>query len=72
VQICQFCKHSLPFGQKGNPDAPVVACALFFADQTTPLGPLNKRYHGVVAILQKFRKVGNCGPTLAGKSGDPK
>ena len=66
VKVRQLGKYSFSFWQEADSDKPMVACALFFANQSATLCPLDEPHHGVVAFLQEFGQFGDRRPALAG------
>jgi hypothetical protein len=53
-----------------NVDHPVVVEIAVFGHESGLLGALHQGDHGVVAMLEVFREIGDGGPPLAGEAGD--
>lgn len=61
-------KQPLPFRQKENLHDSLVTCRSTLADKPAALGSLDKSDHGVVALLEEFGQLSDCGPAPACKA----
>lgn len=70
--------HRKPFqdgsspGCKRNQDDTTISGVRFPANQPAGGGPINEAYNGVMALLQKFRQLGDCGFPVVSKASDAK
>lgn len=71
VELGQLGKNSFTSGQKIDPHEPLITFAVILTDKSMALSALHQTDHRVVAFLQEFSQIGDRGPSMICKTGDP-